>query len=204
MNIDAIDRTTVLRIADRLEAHAEELRRIMATPIGEGYCAPIGTEEERASGEIWPGHWVVALGHLKYYQYGWHEAVDLNLNHPHWDADRHRPVYSITYGEVYAVRTGVSGWDTVVCIRHDECLTRYAHVENIQMSEGQRVLKGEHIANIGNAGGRYPYHLHFSIARLEARMAKYPLDWPGKARDARERVIRDYYDPEKFLRERAR
>ncbi len=202
MSIDQTDRETALRIADRLEAHAKELRRIMATPVGEGYCAPIGTEEERASGKIWPGEWVSALGYLKYYKWGWHEGDDLNLNSPHWDADRHRPVHSIADGTVYAVRTGVSGWGTVVCIRHQECLTRYAHVENILVQEGQQVLKGEHVANIGNAGGIHPYHLHFSIAKLEARMAKYPLDWPGKAGDAKERVARDYYDPEKFLRER--
>ncbi|NIO39117.1 MAG: peptidoglycan DD-metalloendopeptidase family protein, partial [Burkholderiales bacterium] len=51
----------------------------------------------------------------------------------------------------------MSGWHTVVCVCHDECLSRYAHCENIQVREGQRVAMGEYIANVGNAGGRYPY-----------------------------------------------
>jgi murein DD-endopeptidase MepM/ murein hydrolase activator NlpD len=165
-----------------------------------GFCAPVGTEEERAGGEIWPGVWVDATGYMRWYAYGWHTGADLNLNSPQWDADRHRPVYAIADGEVYAVRVGVSGWETVICIRHDECLSRYAHCEHIQVNEGQEVKMGQQLAIIGNAGGRYPYHLHFDITNLEARMARYPLDWPGKAQDARERVERDYIDPKIFLR----
>jgi len=163
------------------------------------YCSPVGTDEERASGEIWPGQWVDATGYLRWYAFGWHTGADLNLNSPHWDADRHRPIYSIADGEVYAVRTGVEGWHTVVCIRHGECLSRYAHCEDIQVREGQQVKMGQFIARIGNAGGRYPFHLHFDVTRLDARMARYPLDWPGKADDAKARVERDYYDPLVFL-----
>lgn len=163
------------------------------------YCAPVGTAEERAGGGIWPGEWVDATGYLVWY-FGkwWHTGADLNLNSPHWDADRHAPVYAIADGEVYAVRQ-LSGWEWVVCVRHEECLSRYAHVEEIRVREGERVSMGQRIARIGNAGGRYPYHLHFDIARLEARMARYPGDWPGADKG---RVERDYLDPAAFLRQR--
>jgi murein DD-endopeptidase MepM/ murein hydrolase activator NlpD len=198
----------ISRSAKSLTAISERLVDLAECLLAEvdggqrAYFSPVGTEQERNSSEIWPGAWVDATGYLRWYALGWHTGADLNLNSPHWDADRHAPVYAIADGEVYAVRTDVQGWHTVVCIRHADCLSRYAHVENIQVWEGQRVRAGQHIANIGNAGGNYPFHLHVDIARLTARMAQYPLDWPGKAADAKERVERDYLDPAEFLRGR--
>lgn len=196
-----IGRKEVLRIAIEQIALGERLRKLagVSAPLSI-YAAPVGTIAERASGVIWPGRWTEHTGYLKWYKYGWHTGSDLNLNSPHWDADRHRPVYAIRYGEVYAVRTNVQGWGTVICIKHHDCLSRYAHCEDILVREGDRIGDGYQIAKIGNAGGRWPYHLHFDITRLDARMARYPLDWPGTARDAKSRVKRDYFDPLEFLR----
>ncbi|MCK5643674.1 MAG: M23 family metallopeptidase, partial [Gammaproteobacteria bacterium] len=106
-------------------------------------------------------------------------------------------------GVAYAVRKNVSGWDTVICIRHDECLSRYAHLTeaSINIRQGWLVKKGQFLGSIGNAKGAYAYHLHFDIAKLNARMAMFPLDWPGKAPDALARVQRDYYSPVDYLRE---
>lgn len=163
------------------------------TPL---YAAPVGTFEERQTGLIWPGEWIDATGYLTwYFDKWWHTGADLNLNEPTRDADAHAPVYAIADGEVYALRK-YSGWGDIMCIRHNDCLSRYAHIENMQFCEGQSVQMGQHIANIGNAEGRWPYHLHFDIARLTARMARYPGDWPGANK---ERVRRDYYDPKAFL-----
>jgi murein DD-endopeptidase MepM/ murein hydrolase activator NlpD len=164
-----------------------------STPL---YAAPVGTDEERASGNIWPGQWVDATGYLTwYFDKWWHTGADLNLNEPTFDADAHAPVYAIADGEVYAVRN-YSGWDNVICVRHEHCLSRYAHGENLQVREGESVKLGDHLMDIGDAAGGYPYHLHFDIARLSARMAQYPGDWPGADK---ERVLRDYNDPKLFL-----
>ena len=172
------------------------------SPAG-NYCSPVGTEAERASGKIWPGDWIDATGYLNWY-FGkwWHTGADLNLNKPAFDSDAHAPIYAIADGEAYAVRL-LSGWEWIICIRHDECLSRYAHVESIQITQGQRVEMGQHIANIGNAAGRYPYHLHFDIARLGSRMDTVPGDWPSgnlAPDEARAAVKRDYFDPLEFLR----
>lgn len=193
---------SALKHAEQLALDALNLRDYLRRIIEQEkparqYFSPVGTEQERISGVFWPGDWVNSNGHLRHYKYGWHTGADLNLNSPHWDADRHRPVYAIADGEVYAVRTGVSGWGTVICIVHNDCLSRYAHCENILVEQDDHVDAGEQIARIGNAGGRWPYHLHFDIARLDARMAKYSLDWPGQDRS---RVERDYLDPLEFLR----
>lgn len=161
--------------------------------IRPGYCAPVGDDRSL----IWPEKWVEVTGYNILYRWGWHTGNDLNLNDPYFDADAHRPVYSISDGEVYAIRKGVSGWGSVICIEHADCLSRYAHCENIGVRQGQKVEMGDYLGNIGNAGGRWPYHLHWDIARLDARMKAFPLDWPGSDRD---RVIRDYLDPARFLR----
>ena len=191
------DNLTAAEVAIRAahDALAAMVEQPPASSMRPGYCAPVGNVLER--GDIWPGEWVDATGYLRYYAYGWHTGADLNLNAPGWDSDAHRPVYSIAAGEVYAVRTGVSGWGTVICILHADCISRYAHCENIEVREGAQVLMGDYLGNIGNAEGRYPYHLHFDIARLSARILDYPLDWPGQSK---ERVERDYYDPALFLR----
>lgn len=168
-------------------------------PILRDYFSPVGTEEERATNQIWPGKWIDANGYCRWYYTGthwaWHTGADLNLNEPSFDLDAHAPICSIADGYVYAVRQ-YSGWDRVICIEHNDVLSRYAHVENLQISEGERVTAGQHIANIGNAGGNFPYHLHFDIAKLDARMRDYPGDWP---RDKKERVLTDYLDPKAFL-----
>ena len=171
-------------------------------PPGPTYQAPVGTEEQRASGKIWPGRWIDVTGQVWYSPREgvrwYHTGADLNLNSPTFDSDAHAPIYSIADGDVYAVRE-YSGWGNVICIRHEECLSRYAHVENIQVREGAAVKQGDHIANIGNAGGYWPYHLHFDIAKLDSRMADYPGDWPGADNT---RVLIEYHNPELFLRQK--
>jgi len=163
------------------------------------YFSPVGTIAERATNSIWPGSWIDANGYARYYytgsHYAYHTGADLNLNKPTFDADAHSPVYAMAEGVVYAVRQ-FPGWDWVICIEHRDVLSRYAHIENIQVNEGQRVVAGQYIANIGNAGGNYPYHLHFDVTHLDARMRDVPGDWP---RDDKTRVLRDYIEPKKFL-----
>jgi murein DD-endopeptidase MepM/ murein hydrolase activator NlpD len=197
------------RLLDGARNQRDLLQRIVDRLGGERkYCAPVGTEAERRECRSWPGKWVNATKFMIWYAYGLHTGNDLNLNSPYFDADAHSPVYAISSGKVYAVRTSVRGWHTVVCIRHEDCLSRYAHVENIQVHEGQAVEMGQQIANIGNAGGRYPYHLHFDIAKPDARMARYPLDWPSNpsrglsVRAAENAVRHDYFDPTQFLKGR--
>ena len=163
------------------------------------YFSPVGTDAERVTSKIWPGEWIDANGYCRWYytgtHYAWHTGADLNLNLPSYDKDAHAPIHSIADGEVYAIRQ-YSGWDWIICIEHEGVLSRYAHVENIQVTEGQKVTAHQYIANIGNAGGNYPYHLHFDIANLDARMREVPGDWP---RENKSRVLNEYLDPKLFL-----
>jgi hypothetical protein len=52
------------------------------------------------------------------------------------------------------------------------------------------------IGHIGNANGRYAYHLHFDVARVD--LALHPTDWPNTNLA---RLLATYFDPQKFIRE---
>jgi len=56
----------------------------------------------------------------------------------------------------------------------------YAHVETILVKDGADVRRGQQIATVGNAGGRYWAHLH-----LEMREFITPFVGPGYRDDTR-------------------
>ena len=166
---------------------------------------PVGTPEERASDRVWCGAWVDATGYATYYtatgKGAFHTGADLNLNKPAFDADREAPVYACADGVVvYAAKDSVWGKNNaLICIMHRMgngayVWSRYAHVINLAVGLGDGVSRGQQIAQIGNAGGRYPYHLHFDISWID--LGARPGDWPGA--DCA-RLARSYVDPRRFI-----
>lgn len=177
--------------------------------IKKRFLAPIGSPEERQSGQVPPGKWTDATGYLTYYQikpgvWNFHSGNDWNLNYPNFDADAHSTVYAIGPGIVtYAQRwPNPNAWGEIIVIDHGlvdgkPCYSRYAHVEHRYVTVGQRVDEWTHIADIGNGNGLFAYHLHHDISLTE-QLAQYPGDWPG----LNEALVRkNYVDPIKWLRE---
>lgn len=175
------------------------------TFIADGYDAPIAQPAERASNQVWPGEWFDATGFAVRYRIGspseaYHTGSDLNLNVPSWDLDAHSPVYAAASGVItHADR--LPGWGNVIIVRHDPLLTdgrvlygRYAHVENIRVTVGQRVVRGEQIANVGNAEGAFPYHLHFDLSPTTILQSK-PWHWPKLDLN---NLLANYVDPRQF------
>ena len=77
-----------------------------------------------------------------------------------------------SYGTaIHATADGVvtdAGWENgygrMITIRHDFGIeTRYAHLSEILVSEGQRVSRGERIGDMGNSGRSTGTHLHYEI-----------------------------------------
>lgn len=169
----------------------------------DGYDAPIGTAAERRSAKVWPGQWLDASPFGRLYFVGtaseaYHTGADLNLPR---DADAHTPVYSAASG-IVTFSARLATWGNVVIIKHDPLpgsgmvmYGRYAHVESMNVSVGQRVARGEQIANVGNAYGRYAYHLHFDLSPTNI-LELNPPHWPKKDRDA---LFRNYVDPQEFI-----
>ena len=212
--------------ADKLIAFdAVRFRRIVSTPVGykpapepprptiidgiyvaDGYDSPVGTSEQRRSATVWPPGWLDASPYGKLYFIGtpseaYHTGADLNFGKPY--EDRGMACYACASGIVtLAARMGI--WGNLVIIRHDPLYepggrvlySRYGHVQNIRVSAGDRVARGQRICEVGDAFGRFVPHLHFDLSptrMLETR----PSHWP--MRDY-EQLMSNYIDPLAWIR----
>ena len=107
------------------------------------------------------------------------------------------PVYAIADGRVIVAEEGGPGWGNVIIVLHayEENGTRkyvqsyYAHVEEMLVAPQQDVRRGEQIATVGSAGGRYLAHLHF-----EMREFITPFVGPGYREDTR-----GWINPSEFI-----
>jgi hypothetical protein len=158
--------------------------------IADGFDAPIGSQLEREGTTVWPGEWFDATGYAIRYRVGtpqeaYHTGVDLNLNKPYFDADAHSPIYSAASGVVTFVGK-LMGWGRVIIIRHDPLITN---------GKVYRVARGEQIANVGNAEGAYPYHLHFDISPTNI-LERQPGHWPLLNVN---NLLANYVDPRLFI-----
>ena len=172
-------------------------------PGGPGYDAPIGTAQERASPQVWPGFWEDATGFAVPYPDSpeIHTGADLNLNKPVWDSDRGAPVYAVADGVVAHAVNVPGSWGWLIIIRHaplpdgTPVFSRYAHVEKVVVKTGDVVSRGQQIAVVGFFKPRNNYHLHFDISCTEV-LNTYPGHWPGADK---QQVLKHYVDPRKFI-----
>jgi murein DD-endopeptidase MepM/ murein hydrolase activator NlpD len=90
--------------------------------------------------------------------------------HPGVDfaAPRGTPVVATAAGRVIHVsRSSIeAGYGNYIDIDHGYgIITRYAHLENINVNNGQRVGKGSVIGTVGSTGGSVAPHLHYEVIR---------------------------------------
>ncbi len=170
----------------------------VAVPVADGFDAPIGSPQERAATQLWPGAWFDATpfgteydatGHLAI-----HTGADLNLPN---DQDALAPAYAAANGVVRAA-AAYPVWGNLIVIEHKlqdstSLWTRYAHLNDMTVQVNQVVQRGQMIGRVGNAFNRYAYHLHYDVAIID--LSKSPADWPG---DDRGRVMLNYVDPLAF------
>lgn len=114
------------------------------------------------------------------------------------NSDLGDPVYCVADGRVLLAREGGPGWGNVIIVLHalegkgDRRFVQsyYAHVETIMCRVGENVRRGQQIATVGTADGRYLAHLHF-----EMREFITPFIGPGYRQDTR-----GWIDPIAFIR----
>jgi murein DD-endopeptidase MepM/ murein hydrolase activator NlpD len=99
-------------------------------------------------------------------RYGWrthpitgesafHSGIDLG-------APKGTPVLATKDGVVdFAGRSG--GYGNLIELSHDSFGTRYAHLDQIFVKNGQRVKKGQQIGTVGSTGRSTGPHLHFEV-----------------------------------------
>jgi murein DD-endopeptidase MepM/ murein hydrolase activator NlpD len=187
--------------------------RVEGIPEGyaDGFDSPVGTEEERRTDKIWPGDWIDANPFLNLYSLGYHTGADHNLNSPRFDSDKGAPAYAIadgvvTYsGKAYNRDGSPSGFGTLVVIKHAPYVTdtgetivafsRYAHMKDLVVNDGDRVRRGDRVGTIWNIGTG-AHHLHFDISTTSI-LESHPGHWPGSRKKD---VEKHYVDPAEFIR----
>jgi hypothetical protein len=115
------------------------------------------------------------------------------------ESDFGDPVYASGLGRVVYVGVPGPAWGGMVILAHRVRLpegtrvvqTVYAHLEEMRVQHGQLIQRGQVIGTVGNAGGRYPAHLHF-----EVRLGPYVNPGVGYANAPLNRL-----SPEIFLRQ---
>lgn len=88
-----------------------------------------------------------------------HEGIDLI-------AGQGTPVLASCDGVVSLVKRSKKGLGNVVEITHaNGYMTRYAHLADITVREGEKVQAGRRIANVGITGNSFAPHLHYEVHR---------------------------------------
>ena len=76
------------------------------------------------------------------------------------------PVFASASGRVVYSGVGLRGYGKLIIIKHNQTyLSAYAHNSNLLVKEGQNVVRGQKIAEIGNTDSSQA-KLHFEIRRL--------------------------------------
>lgn len=94
---------------------------------------------------------------------GLYEHLGVDLAMP-----RGTPVLAAADGEITQLKRSdlQAGYGNYVEIDHGNgMVTRYAHLEDIDVKFGTRVAKGETIGTVGTSGGSVAPHLHYEILR---------------------------------------
>ena len=82
------------------------------------------------------------------------------------EAERGDPVRASANGVVAYVGNELRGFGNLILIKHtDNWITAYAHLDKISVERGQRVTRGEVIAQAGQTGGVARPQLHFETRR---------------------------------------
>jgi murein DD-endopeptidase MepM/ murein hydrolase activator NlpD len=81
-------------------------------------------------------------------------------------APRGAPIRAAENGVVAYVGNELRGFGNLVLIKHaDNYVTAYAHADEILVSRGQQVKRGQTIAKVGSSGSVSEPQLHFEVRR---------------------------------------
>ena len=93
-----------------------------------------------------------------------HPGIDIKAN-------RGTAIYAVISGEVIEARKGTTFGNFIRVQSEKDVMTVFAHCDRLLVKKGQKVSKGQKIAEVGNTGMSLGAHLHFEIWR-----AGRPLD----------------------------
>lgn len=86
-----------------------------------------------------------------------HDGIDI-------PAPRGTPIVAVDNGTIVYSDNTIRGYGNMIVVAHsDEIFTVYAHNRKNKVEKGDRVKKGQMIAELGNTGRSTGPHLHFEI-----------------------------------------
>ncbi len=127
---------------------------------------------------------------------GSHTGIDIK-------APKGTPVRSIANGIVYKVGEQTSGFGKYVSIAHVQIpdpkyadkkttiYSNYAHLDRINVAEGEKITKGQVIGKVGDTGAATTAHLHFQIDTADAPFHPY---WPFQWADVQAAGLNSYFE----------
>jgi murein DD-endopeptidase MepM/ murein hydrolase activator NlpD len=123
--------------------------------------------------DVPPGEFRVtrSFGDMSFPQHGPHDGLDVG------NGRTHDPILAMAPGTVtQAAFDPNSGGAAIVRIDHgDGWSSGYAHMDRIDVSQGQRVSEGTQVGILGSTGWVSGAHLHFDITRNGVRLDPWPL-----------------------------
>ncbi len=88
-----------------------------------------------------------------------HRGIDVS-------ARRGTPILSPADGRVKKVRRSSAGYGNMLIVDHGNGFeTRFAHCDQILVSRGQKLARGEVVATVGSSGHSTAPHLHYEVIR---------------------------------------
>ncbi len=85
------------------------------------------------------------------------------------------PIVAAQSGEVVYADNKLTGYGNLIIIRHNASMfTAYAHSNRMYVSKGDKVRKGQHIADVGETGRVTGPHLHFELRRGDKAIDPLP------------------------------
>lgn len=124
--------------------------------------ADVGAAAPKASGIgklRWPARGQVITGYAKSENGKRNDGIDLSL-------PVGTPVKAAENGVVIYSGNGLKEYGNTVLVRHDDGLvTVYAHAEDLKVSRGDKVQRGQTIASSGMSGNAKTPRLHFEVRK---------------------------------------
>lgn len=132
---------------------------IYSSTISSGQSIPhIGQNRNLASNEPGKFEWPAAGALVAGYNEVSNKGLDI-------DGQAGDPVYAAADGKVVFAGSGLRGYGNLVILKHDNTyLTAYAHNQSLLVVEGQTIVKGQKVAEMG-ASESDRVKLHFEIRR---------------------------------------
>lgn len=163
---------------------------VVALPIIEHTTHALGAKNGANTYNVQPA------GEMNRTRGGRHAGDDLN-GIGGMNTDLGDPVFAIADGTVLFSANGSPGWGNIVILGHRTAdgqflQSFYAHLDKRLTSYGSRIPRGGIIGTVGDAGRRYPAHLHLELREMPTINTQMRGYYDGE-------LPKIYRSPEKFV-----